>query len=618
MPGIVIQITGDGAGAAEALRVIEERMQQTARKGNEMGDQLAKAGERIRSAMEMIGIGIGIHQVVDGLKEMITKSMELGVELSHMSQQTGIGVENLSVLKFMSDQTGVSFESLSKGFKKLSTELVGVQHGTKASIEAFKDAGISQTELTATGGDLYKVMGLVADKFQQMPDGYQKNAAATALFGRAGQQLIPVLNQGAAGIEGFKAQAEALGVVLDEKGVQKMEDLHKSVISLKAAFSGLGLTLTSEFAGPLTTLSNFISNNFGAGLQAMDDWLLKLATIEAKLGVVSAQNLLADHNKALWQNSAWSKAGAGVSPFGSPPPSEQQPPPNPPPGAGAAADQMEVTPWWVTNLQYRMGVIQKNLADTKKDAAELDKIMADKAWESMQSAQTAGLADLFKSKAPNVANGSSDIGNATEGNPDSQFKTDAALESARTISGFMDGLSSQALRGKADFKSLVDSAIMDLERWGMKIMEEKAIIPALNALFGVGAGGSAASYAPGDYAQTLGATNLPMLASGGDLSGGDMAIVGDGKNGDMSNAEIWAPGGPGTVLPHDVLAGIAKGGGGGGTPNVQINTINNSSQPVQQSQASVSYDAQARQFIIHTILEDMQQGGAMSTALGSR
>jgi hypothetical protein len=106
-----------------------------------------------------------------------------------------------------------------------------------------------------------------------------------------------------------------------------------------------------------------------------------------------------------------------------------------------------------------------------------------------------------------------------------------------------------------------------------------------------------------------------MMAVGGDIGSDGMAIVGDGS--DLSGSEIFAPKGPGTVLPHDVLEGIAKGGGGaGGAPNVTIHNVNNSSQAADMKQGGVSYDAQARQFIIHTILEDAASGGPVAGMVG--
>ena len=50
--GIVINISGSGEGAAEALRQIEAKMQEMATKGAAEGERLAAAGERIRGAFE--------------------------------------------------------------------------------------------------------------------------------------------------------------------------------------------------------------------------------------------------------------------------------------------------------------------------------------------------------------------------------------------------------------------------------------------------------------------------------------------------------------------------------------------------------------------------------------
>jgi len=46
-----------------------------------------------------------------------------------------------------------------------------------------------------------------------------------------------------------------------------------------------------------------------------------------------------------------------------------------------------------------------------------------------------------------------------------------------------------------------------------------------------------------------------------------------------------------------------------------INNVNNSSQPVDMKQGGVSWDAGARQFIIHTVLEDAASGGPVAGML---
>src|SRR5665213_3004510 len=118
---------------------------------------------------------MAFREVLGAIKETIGGTIELGVEIGHLSKQTGISTENLSVLKYAADTTGVSFELLQKGFKKLSTELAEYNGGSKEAKKAFDELGISQKELKATGGDLWQVFELITNKMAKMPEGYAKN-----------------------------------------------------------------------------------------------------------------------------------------------------------------------------------------------------------------------------------------------------------------------------------------------------------------------------------------------------------------------------------------------------------------------------------------------------------
>lgn len=651
--GITIQIQGDGAGAAEALRLIEERMQQTADRGTSMSEQLALAGETIKSAFEMIGVGIGIREAIDGLKEMTAKSIDLGMEIGHMVQQTGISAQTLSVLRYTAQQTGIDFEVLSKGFKKMSTDIFEWEHGQKIAGEAFKDLGISLKDVQAKGQDMYGILEMIANRFQQMPDGPHKLAIAVELFGRAGQQMIPILNQGAAGLDAFKSQAESLGLVLDEAGVKKMEELHAQVTELKGVFEGLGLELTSDLAPALEKIGQLIpqvfgfggqgthGNDFAAGIDAMARGLRGLVRDLSEAGllmdgdIAGAQRLEAQwaqeerarydaqhRNPSVVDNTmTFLRSGNG---------GEHIPPPDDEAGSAtgsvepldahslklaqaAAAKRMAALVGSLPASAQAAGAIMKADAD---DAAKLEQ----QAYEKATADQQKVLLEVFNSKPPSVQlntdasmhldNTPKDLGANSKEN---KLNVEVARQAAQTIGGFMDQLSEQTLRGKANFKSLVDSAIMDLERFAMKVIEERSLIPALNSLFGV-----QAPYNPASGPPTASTGIFNGLFNGADANGGDIdtgwAIVGDG--GDGSGSELFAPKGPGTVLPHDVLQGIASmKGGGGGAPNVTINNVNNSSSQVKMSQAGASWDAGAKQFVIHTILEDMEQGGPMSAAM---
>ena len=113
---------------------------------------------------------------------------------------------------------------------------------------------ISQKDLNATGGDV-QVLELVAGRCKlcrRLP----KERYATQLFGRAGRELIPILDQGSAGIEGFRSEAEGLGLVLDSQAIGKMEELHRSVEAMEGSFSGLALEITSALSPALQKMAH--------------------------------------------------------------------------------------------------------------------------------------------------------------------------------------------------------------------------------------------------------------------------------------------------------------------------------------------------------------------------
>ena len=256
--GVTIIVAGEDK-TGEVFAAVNKHLQQTREEGKKTSDSLGQIGNVLKAGLASAGMYIGLQQIVGTMKQMVQSSIDFGLQIAHMAQQTGISTQNLSALKYMSDQTGVSFETLSKGFKKISTDMFDWQHGSKAAGEAFLDLGISQKELAAQGGDLYKVLELVADRFSTMKDGAEKNAIASKLFGRAGQELIPILNQGKGAIEEYRAEAQSLGLVLDEQGIKKLEALHSSLVRVEGEVRGGSMAFTTALAPALEGIASYFS-----------------------------------------------------------------------------------------------------------------------------------------------------------------------------------------------------------------------------------------------------------------------------------------------------------------------------------------------------------------------
>jgi hypothetical protein len=269
--GINITITGDGASAQAALQLVRDQLKQTSEEGKASAASLAAGMESIKTALTGLAIGtafVGLREGIESIKEMVTRSASLALELSNVSKETGISAQTLSVMKYASDVTGVSFEALTKGMGRLSKTMLDAEEGKKQAIDSFGRLGISQQQVKDHGNDMLGMLGLVADKFQQLPDGPQKAAVAIGLFSRAGMGLVPFLDQGSAGITRLAAEAKALGVVLDQDGIDKLEQTHEALVKLQAGMQGAGLGITGGMTPALLGLASALQ----AAMTSGDGW----------------------------------------------------------------------------------------------------------------------------------------------------------------------------------------------------------------------------------------------------------------------------------------------------------------------------------------------------------
>jgi hypothetical protein len=246
--GVTIIVAGEDK-SGEVFRAVQKHLADTQVKAKETGLSFGEMGEMLKHGLETAGIAIGLQEVVSQFKEMVKSTIETAVEIGHLNQQTGISVENLSMLKYAAQATGVDFEVLTRGFKKLAVTVYDADNGNAKAAKGFQQLGISVEELRSKGNDMYGVLELLADKFSQLPEGIAKSDAAAKIFGtRMGAEMIPILNEMGGKLEELKGEANALGIVWDEQGIRKMEEMRHEAVMLEAAWKAVGMRITEALS----------------------------------------------------------------------------------------------------------------------------------------------------------------------------------------------------------------------------------------------------------------------------------------------------------------------------------------------------------------------------------
>ena len=201
--------------------------------------------QRMQSMDRAVGIarnafaGLLAGFSVTALASWIKGTIDLADEMNDLSQKVGVTVEHLTELRYAGQTAGVGMESLETGIRKLS---VNITNGA----EALDRLGIASKD---SGGNLrnsYDVLVEIADRFSRMQDGAQKTALAIEIFGRSGADLIPLLNQGAAGLAKLAEEARRAGVVMSTDMAKAADQFNDEMVRLKATVSGVGISIANE------------------------------------------------------------------------------------------------------------------------------------------------------------------------------------------------------------------------------------------------------------------------------------------------------------------------------------------------------------------------------------
>ncbi len=192
--------------------------------------------------------------------------------LNDLSEQTGIAAGKLSEYQYAAQMSGTSLDTLSTGFKELAK-------GIASNDDALKSIGVATRDAAGNLRGTDQVLEDVAEKFAGYEDGAAKSALAMQLFGKAGQEMIPFLNNGKEGLAELRGEAQSLGVVLSDDMVAAAANFNDGLDRLKTAGGGFAAQLAGELLPALGVVSDSLLGT------AQDSGVLKDATAGIAVGL---------------------------------------------------------------------------------------------------------------------------------------------------------------------------------------------------------------------------------------------------------------------------------------------------------------------------------------------
>jgi len=237
----------------------------------------AAAGfSNLKGAIGAFGAAIAGSAIVGGLSAIVKKSIDAGDELFNLQAKTGIAANALIGLGNAAKLADVDQETLGKGLTKLSINLVKAAEGNDTLARKFEALGVS---VKGTDGQVVSAdvaLKQIADRFADMPDGAQKAAAAVALFGKAGADLIPLLNEGAAAMDEFTYK-------VSDDFAARSDLFNDTITELGIKAQGFGMELTDALLPALQSILEV----FGDLFDTEQDWTVLFEVIKGGLRVIA-------------------------------------------------------------------------------------------------------------------------------------------------------------------------------------------------------------------------------------------------------------------------------------------------------------------------------------------
>lgn len=209
--------------------------------GNQIRN-LSSGSDNLKRNFTQLGTtlkGFAAAEATQAIAGFLKTSIDLGDQLYNLSKQTGISASELGKYKVTADETGVGLDGVANDVDRLNKNMIAGQNGTGPAGAAFRSMGLSVKDAQGNIKNADTELGEIADRFASFPDGPIKGALAIAIFGRAGDNMIPMLDRGSDGIQKF-------GLVIDQDFADASHNFNDHLVEMRAGMSQISIDITGE------------------------------------------------------------------------------------------------------------------------------------------------------------------------------------------------------------------------------------------------------------------------------------------------------------------------------------------------------------------------------------
>ncbi|HEY4713303.1 MAG TPA: hypothetical protein VIH30_03545 [Aquirhabdus sp.] len=226
----------------------------------------------------------GITAVTGALLAQTMQINDTLGNLQDLSDKYKISTDSLQLYGLVAGDAGVEIETVAKGLGKLQENLAKARNGGK-EVDLFASVGVKGKDINKSAEEVFDQVSDIFAKKNKSSDDVQKILAAKALFGKAGIELMPLLETGGAQLHEIMLQMRKDGLILSAGQIKAADDtgdaFGKAQKRLEAVKNRAFLELNPAIDAITKSINDMLNSGGSGKLQAsfkqIGDQIAKIA-----------------------------------------------------------------------------------------------------------------------------------------------------------------------------------------------------------------------------------------------------------------------------------------------------------------------------------------------------
>lgn len=230
----------------------------------------------------------GVFAAAVGTVAFVHHQAQLANAIKDTAEQIGISTDALQEWQHVASMSGSSAEEMDAALQRLQRSLGMAGEGGKEQAQALRRLGVDYRNADGSIRPMEQILDQVVTGFSGVEGQTERAAIATRLFGQTGARLVPLLSQGAEGVNRLRQEFRELGGGASEESIAASAEYNDNLNRLSTAFFSLGQRIANFFLPSFVRFLDVMVSGARSLFSFVDQTSLVQAALVTFLGAMVA------------------------------------------------------------------------------------------------------------------------------------------------------------------------------------------------------------------------------------------------------------------------------------------------------------------------------------------